>query len=345
MVQKSLFSGYSHSYDTGIAAHFNDLTVATVLNHIIFWLRFNRSEGINQIDGKTWMFNTFKSMANYFGYLNERQIQNAVQKLLAEGILIKKEFNKSKFDRTSWYSLADESCIIQKQVTKEQNCSLEEPNLRLEEPKLFSPKNKNVCSIYKDKDKRIKKENNSPGKAETNISSSNEPKKEKPFDIESDAYRLAVKLESSIKSHIPDFKAKSLNAWAKDFDLMLRLDKRNIAEIESIIDWLPTDWNKDKVFCAYKLRERFIELRSQMQKSPARKTSENCIETNRKYAISCEKALVSNNFRIDILSSSVEIVPLRGSILPDVLKFSELGFKEQMDNILRKREFKQRNKK
>lgn len=197
--------------------------------------------------------------------------------------------------------------------------------------------------IYKDI-KKLKKEN-SPGRAETNISSSNQPKKEKPFDIESDAYRLAVKFESTIKTIIPDFKAKSLTTWAKQIGFMIHIDKRSIAEIEAVIEWLPTDtFNSDKVLCPEKLRKRFVELRSQMQKSSVGKTTENDAEKNRKYAINAEKALVSINFRIDILGSCVEVVPLRGSTLPDVLKFSELGFKEQFDNILRKREFKRRTK-
>ncbi len=149
-----IFSGYSNSFDTGVAAHFKDVNVAIVLNHIIFWLKHNKAHGTNQIQGKTWMYESIAKMAEQFDYLNERQVKYCLERLVKEKILVKGNFNKNPFDKRSWYSLSDEKPLDKIGNTNRQNCPMpEEPNSQGtlgEEPKLSDPEDEIVPSHIRD---------------------------------------------------------------------------------------------------------------------------------------------------------------------------------------------------
>lgn len=108
-----MISGYSHSFDTGVANHLG-VNAAIVLNHIMYWLRINKKKGENQNEGRTWTFETNKEIADYFGYLTEKQVRNAIDVLVENGLLIKGHFHKNHFNRTNWYAVHDESLIEDK---------------------------------------------------------------------------------------------------------------------------------------------------------------------------------------------------------------------------------------
>ncbi len=111
-------SGFSHSFDTGIAAQLG-IHAAVVYNHIVYWLRINASKNSNFINGKTWMYETQKDIAEFLGYLSVDEVKKAIIRLVDSGILIKDCHNKNKFDRTAWYTVNDQNILgIKKIFTK-----------------------------------------------------------------------------------------------------------------------------------------------------------------------------------------------------------------------------------
>ncbi len=109
MSLKPQFSNAIHTFDTGIALHFKDVNVAIVLSHIIFWLRINKAKGANQVDGKTWMYETLENMAAQFEYLSIKQVRHCIDLLVESGMILKNHLGKNNFDRTCWYTLSDET--------------------------------------------------------------------------------------------------------------------------------------------------------------------------------------------------------------------------------------------
>lgn len=103
-------SGFSNSFDVGIARQIG-VNAAIVYNHIIYWIKSNAQKGQNQIDGKTWMYETISQMSEYFGYLSEKQIKAAIKTLIDKKLLIEAYHSKNKFDRTTWYALANEEIL------------------------------------------------------------------------------------------------------------------------------------------------------------------------------------------------------------------------------------------
>jgi len=83
----------------------------------------------------------------------------------------------------------------------------------------------------------------------------------KIFLSDSIEFRLAELLLEKIMIRNPNHKKPNLQTWAKDIDLMIRLDKRTPEDIRRIIEWCQADtfWQKN-ILSTGKLREKFDQL-------------------------------------------------------------------------------------
>lgn len=112
-----------HSFDIRIAKDYG-INAAVLLNNMYFWIEKNRANNTNYYDGYYWTFNSKKAFAELFPYLNERQIDYALKKLIDGGIIITGNYNKMAYDRTLWYAITKKGyCILQ-------NCEMEETKMQ-----------------------------------------------------------------------------------------------------------------------------------------------------------------------------------------------------------------------
>ena len=103
-----------HHFDIDIAAEYGVLE-AVLLDHFVFWNEKNEANGSNYHDGLYWTFNSMKAMTAQFPYASEGQIRRALKKLEADGLIVTGNYNKSAYDRTTWYALTEiGKCICQK---------------------------------------------------------------------------------------------------------------------------------------------------------------------------------------------------------------------------------------
>jgi len=91
----------------------------------------------------------------------------------------------------------------------------------------------------------------------------NNDKNEKKKTFSSEALRLSDLLLSLIRARKPDLKPKGL--WARDIDLMIRIDHRDPARIEQVIRWAQADpfW-QNNILSGAKLRTQFDQLELKM---------------------------------------------------------------------------------
>lgn len=103
-----------HSFDKEIAEKYG-LLEAIILNHLEHWIEKNKANDMNYYDGNYWTYNSIKAYGEIFPYASPKQIQNALKKLIEEGIIITGNYNKYTYDRTLWYALTEKGkCIMQK---------------------------------------------------------------------------------------------------------------------------------------------------------------------------------------------------------------------------------------
>jgi hypothetical protein len=93
----------------------------------------------------------------------------------------------------------------------------------------------------------------------------NGKKVSKKFDPEGVEIRLSRTLLDAIRSNKPTFREPNLQTWARDVDLMLRIDKRTPAEIEDMIHFAQGHnfWFKN-ILSTSSLREKFDRLSMEM---------------------------------------------------------------------------------
>ena len=77
------------------------LNEAIVLQQIHFWLKSSSHE----IEGKMWIYNTYKSWQVQFPFWSERTIVRIFKSLEENGYLISANFNRTKMDKTKWYTI------------------------------------------------------------------------------------------------------------------------------------------------------------------------------------------------------------------------------------------------
>jgi hypothetical protein len=115
----------SHSFDPDLAEKYS-VEEALVIHHFQYWCDHNARLGINFHDGRTWTYQTIEQIAAHFYYFSVDQVKRIISKLTARDILIKGNYNKSKYDRTLWYSFKNE--IEFTIVRNRQMVKVESPN-------------------------------------------------------------------------------------------------------------------------------------------------------------------------------------------------------------------------
>jgi predicted phage replisome organizer len=99
------------------------------------------------------------------------------------------------------------------------------------------------------------------------------------FDV---CLELSQQLLDKIQKNNPKAKQPNIIAWAKNIDLMIRIDKRDVADIRSVIDWCQKDnfW-KSNILSTDKLRQQFDQLYIKMQNKSAVKP--NIVQTHNNF--------------------------------------------------------------
>jgi hypothetical protein len=93
---------------------------AIILYDIRIYIRgkISRDESRHKIkDGELagqerhWIFDSINSISSRHPYLTKSEVRRSMEKLLAEGVLVRGYFNQTPYDRTSWWALKDEPIV------------------------------------------------------------------------------------------------------------------------------------------------------------------------------------------------------------------------------------------
>lgn len=119
-VSQPSFHSLHHTFDIHLAQAYG-IEEAILIHHFQHWIQINMINGNNRHDGRTWTYQTIKSIADHFPYWNEDQIRAIIERLCKgkarrsereeeefEPVLIKGNYNKTKFDKTTWYAFKNE---------------------------------------------------------------------------------------------------------------------------------------------------------------------------------------------------------------------------------------------
>lgn len=100
-----------HSFSTNIAKECG-IIGAVLLQNFYFWHLKNKGNKKHFYDGHYWTYNSISGFREMFDYLTDKQIRYNVEKLVKGGYIKKGNYNKKKYDRTSWYALTNKSLAM-----------------------------------------------------------------------------------------------------------------------------------------------------------------------------------------------------------------------------------------
>lgn len=92
------------SFETEYAKKYG-VEEAILLQNFIFWINKNKANKVHFYKGRYWTYNSKKAMLELFPFWSESQIKRIINSLINQGVLITGNFNKSPYDKTTWYSL------------------------------------------------------------------------------------------------------------------------------------------------------------------------------------------------------------------------------------------------
>lgn len=199
----------------------------------------------------------------------------------------------------------------------------------MQSPSQTHLKSPNKQELRKNKEEKRKEDSPSSSKKRT-----------KQAQVSDKGLELAEKLFRAIEiSHPGIAKPSSFDAWAKDIDRLMRIDGKNEATIQAVIEFLPRDsfWCKN-VLSGAKLRKHFGKLE-------AAKFEKESINTHSKGSLAAKVAWAKETCRPFLKSPKalfifrhdhVEVLSKQKDSEPYKVYFNAKAFEEIFTNTLRK---------
>ena len=94
------------TFDVEVATKYGT-NVSILLGNINYWIQKNNANDKHFHDGRYWTYSTVAAFHSLMPFMSERQINTALGKAEAEGLLVAGNYNKLPFDRTKWYALTE----------------------------------------------------------------------------------------------------------------------------------------------------------------------------------------------------------------------------------------------
>jgi hypothetical protein len=64
-------------------------------------------------NGKTWFYGSAEALASRFPYWRASRVRRVIADLINTGVILRGNYNKHAYDRTSWYAFVDENAFLQ----------------------------------------------------------------------------------------------------------------------------------------------------------------------------------------------------------------------------------------
>lgn len=137
------------------------LECATVLQQLHYWLRKSN----NHKDGKVWVYNTLAGwQENSFPFMSTTSISRRFKELEARGLVITANYNKTKMDKTIWYTIDYEKIEeLEKEMSAKSIFQNEKSNPQIEKsiPQSETTIPEITTEITQEEKEKYKKEKNS----------------------------------------------------------------------------------------------------------------------------------------------------------------------------------------
>ena len=85
---------------------------ALMINNFRYWIAKNKVNEKHFYDGRYWTYNSHKALSELMPFWSEKQIRRILDSLIKQNVIMKGNYNKMFYDRTSWYAFVDEDLFL-----------------------------------------------------------------------------------------------------------------------------------------------------------------------------------------------------------------------------------------
>ena len=244
----------NHSFNVEIAARYG-LPEAIIYNNLEHWCKKNQANNMHVYDNKAYTYNTQEAFSVLFSYLTQRRIQTALTRLKDEGLIeVRNDISPDKWDKTNWYHCVTKSVSIDDTI----NVPSTVQNLHHHDSTDINT-DINTHVTPSGVDEKVQKEEETK---DTSTTKKGAEKKKAMIE----ATRIAEYLEASLQASLEKYKPRTSSQiynWAKDIELLIRLDGVTSEEVIRVIDWIHKGkggfW-RSNIMSGNKLRKQFVTL-------------------------------------------------------------------------------------
>jgi len=98
----------THGFNPAHVTLYGGLEEAVMIQGFKGWINGARRRGANQIEGRTWVYNSYEAMREWFPYWTAAKIRRVCDSLVNQGVLLKEQWDKTKGDARNYFAFADE---------------------------------------------------------------------------------------------------------------------------------------------------------------------------------------------------------------------------------------------
>jgi hypothetical protein len=95
-----------YSFNVDIAQMYG-VEESIFIHNLYFWILKNEANGRHWYEGRYWTYNSTAAFSELFPFWTTSQMRRIISNCVAKGAVIKGNFNKSNYDRTTWYALSE----------------------------------------------------------------------------------------------------------------------------------------------------------------------------------------------------------------------------------------------
>ncbi len=96
-----------HNFNVEVARRYG-VPEAIFIHNLYFWIDKNQCNGRHFYEGRSWTYNSLSALERLFPYFTRKQIRTIIDHCVGAGVVIKGNFNKEGYDKTTWFALTDE---------------------------------------------------------------------------------------------------------------------------------------------------------------------------------------------------------------------------------------------
>ena len=126
-----------HSFGVELATKYG-IAEALLLSYFRYYIESaeKKQEPDKFHDGRYWTYASTRELARRFPYINRIKLLRAIQHLVDEKLIIKGNFNKLAWDKTSWYAFTEKGLQELEVVQNEPRVVQNEPRVVQNEPRV-----------------------------------------------------------------------------------------------------------------------------------------------------------------------------------------------------------------